>query len=185
MGIDVDNSSCESEDDARRDEPKPGQYHVRITGFNDTFEKVDKIIVTMEVLAGTVPGQESKEHTEFFPTTDAAMPRLNLLGMVTGVVPPGQRGTLDEANMVGRQLVIVLEQRERDGKSYTNITWDGMYSLTNPAVATVPKAEGLPEWTDPKPQAPSQPQPPTAPPAPMPPTQAPPAASGVDPYGDL
>ena len=178
MPTDVDNSGCESEDDARRNEPKPGQYHVRITGFNDTFEKVDKIIVTMEVLAGTVPGQEGKEHTEFFPTTEAAMPRLNLLGMVTGVVPPGQRGSLDDSNMVGRQLVIVLEQRERDGRSYTNITWDGMYSLGNKEVAAVPKAQGLPEWTEPKTQS----QPPTAPPVP---TQPQPPATAADPYGDL
>ncbi len=144
MGVEIDATGVASEEDTHgSNRPVPGKYHVRIDHWDDTFEQTDKVVATFVVLAGTVPGQEGTEHREWFATSDAAMPRLRCVCIATGAVPFGRVMQVEAADMEGRELVIKLIDKEgTDGKIYTNITWDGMWSLGNPAVASVPRAEG-------------------------------------------
>lgn len=148
--IPLDASGFENEDDAHAgDRPLPGQYHVRVIAVDDSMEKYDKIIVEFAVLAGTVPGQEDKKQTEYFATSDKATPRLMLLALATGLIKVGEQkaiyfssetGTPQWMDILGRELVIALDKKEgQDGKEYVNITWDGLWSLSNPSVADVPR----------------------------------------------
>ncbi len=140
--ISLDASDVSNEADARNDKtPLPGKYHVVIREVDDSYEKVDKIIVRMEVGAGTTPKQEGLVHTEFFPVTANALPRLKLLAIVTGLLKPGQVSNVDFNQAVDRFLVIVLEESadKNTGKLYTNITWDGMYSVDHADVLKVNK----------------------------------------------
>ena len=143
MGIDTDATGLASEDDAHRgNAPKPGMYHVLIAEVNDTFDKFDKVIVEFIILAGTVPGQEGLKLTEFFATTEKAMPRLVTLAIATGLLQPGERREVEFTDAIDREIIIKVDERKgQDGKVYTNITWDGMWSLNHPTVAEVPRAD--------------------------------------------
>lgn len=143
MGVDLDASDCETEDDAHEsNRPKPGSYHVEVLAVDDTFEKFDKIIVDFKVLNGTVPGQKGKVQTEFFATTEKALPRLKMFAMAVGLLQPGERKEVEFADALGALLVITVDEKVgQDGKSYVNTVWDGFWSLDNPAVVDVPRGE--------------------------------------------
>lgn len=51
--------NVQSEDDIQGNaRPLPGRYHVIVKEVDESLEKIEKIIVEFEVLAGTTPGQD-------------------------------------------------------------------------------------------------------------------------------
>lgn len=151
MTIPLDASGFADEDDAHvSNRPKPGNYHVEVVEVDDTFEKVDKVVVEFKVLAGTVPGQEGLQCREYFAVTEKALPRLMMFALAVGVLKPGEKKDVDFTEAVGGQFIVALsENTGKDGKSYINVTYDGMWSLLNPAVADVPRGEGPTMGVDP------------------------------------
>lgn len=138
--------NVQSEDDIQGNaRPLPGRYHAIVKEVDESMEKVDKIIVEFEVLAGTTPGQEGRVVTEYFAITEKAISRLTRLALVLGLLKPGE----EERNVafsesVGRDLVIEVEPNEytnKDGKEVktVRVTYLGFWSTGNEAVADVPK----------------------------------------------
>lgn len=185
MSIRLDAGDFANEDDAHvGDRPLPGQYHVRVTKVEEKVfgteegESRNTIVVDFEVLAGTVPGQEGKVTTEYFALTEKAMPRLMMFALATGLIQPGEHKEVEPTDATGRELIVKLDENKRDGKKYINVTYDGMWSLSNPAVADVPRGE----VTDPEEKL-TMAQ--LGGDEPVPSQSSPVAASGADEFGDL
>lgn len=139
-------TNVQSEDDIQGNaRPLPGRYHAIVKEVDESMEKVDKIIVEFEVLAGTTPGQEGRVVTEYFAVTEKAIPRLQRLAVTLGLLKPGE----DDRNVlfsdaIGRDLVIEVEPNEytnKEGKEVktVRVTYLGFWSTGNKAVADVPK----------------------------------------------
>lgn len=145
MALDLDAGGVQNESEfGGSQRPLPGRYHVAVKRADDSMEKSDKVVVEFEVLAGTTPGQERRTHTEWYAVTDKALPRLTRLALACGLLRPGERKGVDFAEAEGRQLVIEIEENDytdKDGneKKGVRVTWMGMWSLSNPDVADVPK----------------------------------------------
>ena len=137
-----------SEDDVQGTKfPKPGRYHVVVQRVDESFEKSDKIIVTFAVLAGTLPGQEDSEITEWFSTNEKALPRVKRFALADCVLKPGdEEREVTFAAAKGRDLVVEVEENfytTKGGvaKKGVRIPWVSFWSTQNPAVADVPKNE--------------------------------------------
>lgn len=138
--------NVQSEDDIQGNaRPLPGRYHVIVKEVDESMEKVDKIIIEFEVLAGTTPGQEGRVVTEYFAITEKAISRLTRLALVLGLLKPGEEDRdVAFSESVGRDLVIEVEPNEytnKDGKEVktVRVTYLGFWSTGNEAVADVPK----------------------------------------------
>lgn len=143
--------NIQSEDDIQGNpRPLPGRYHVAVKHVDEKMDKFDKVIVEFEVLAGTTPGQEGRTITEFFAVTDKALPRLQRLAVVLGLIKPGEgEKEVEFSDGVGRQLVIEVEENEyeKDGRTIHGVrcAYLGFWSLSNAAVADVPKDDAARE----------------------------------------
>jgi len=140
-------ANVKSEDDISGfQKPLPGRYHVVVKHVDESFEKFDKVLVDFEVLAGTTPGQEGRELTEFFACTEKAIPRLQRLALCLGLLTPGEPDKdVEFAEAVGRDLVIEIEEnnyKDKTGKEVNGVRvgYLGMWSTGNKEVADVPKA---------------------------------------------
>jgi len=152
VSFDIDATEYTSETDTHGNMPKPGQYHVEIVKWDDSFSKTDAIIAEFGVLAGTTPGQMGKVHTEFFATgskaddptkrakgTKFCLDRIATCAMAAGVVRPGEHKAIEASDMLGRDLVIALEEDTYNGKTRVKIPFCQMWPATHPDVADVPK----------------------------------------------
>jgi hypothetical protein len=139
-------TNVQSEDDIQGNaRPLPGRYHAIVKEVDESMEKVDKIIIEFEVLAGTTPGQEGRVVTEYFAVTEKAIPRLQRLAVTLGLLKPGEgdRNVLF-SDAIGRDLVVEVEPNEytnKEGKEVKTVrlTYLGFWSTGNEAVADVPK----------------------------------------------
>jgi hypothetical protein len=135
----------QSEDDAakRSIPPAPGRYHAVITNVDESLEKVDKVIVTFQVIAGNKEGQEGLEIAEFFPVKGKVINRLQRLALVTGLLKPDEEEReVEFSAAVGNDLIIEVEENEyeKDGQTKKNmrISYAGMWSVGNKEVKDVP-----------------------------------------------
>ncbi|KKN80822.1 hypothetical protein LCGC14_0326280 [marine sediment metagenome] len=156
MPIKLDASGFESEDDAHgTPRPKPGQYHVKVLRADDTFVKIEKVIVEFKVLNGTVPGQQGTQFTEFFGVaskdedickrpekTKKMLERLRVFAIACRLLKIGEKKDVDFADAEGAELIVVAEEQIDKGKKYTKIPWDSMWTLDHPDVANVPRGTG-------------------------------------------
>lgn len=127
-------------------QPLPGKYHVVVQSVDSSFSKSNScLLVTFEVLAGTVPGQESKSHTERVPVkpsdngSKAGMRRGAKFLRAVGLLAPSDLGKPVPVNFqdaVGRDLVIELEK----GEKYTNVSFLGFFPTNHEDVRDVPKS---------------------------------------------
>lgn len=139
---------AKSEDDYQGfKRPLPGRYHVLVKeaqekSAEDLKADQDKVVIEFEVLAGTVPGQEGLTTTEFFTISEKALPRLKRFALCVGLIKPGEpERDVQFEECVGRDLVIELIEKKsnKDGKTYINIDYMGMWSTGNKEVQDVPK----------------------------------------------
>lgn len=142
-------TNVQSEDDIQGNaRPLPGRYHAIVKEVDESMEKVDKIIIEFEVLAGTTPGQEGRVVTEYFAVTEKAISRLTRLALVLGLLNPGEEERdVAFSDAIGRDLVIEVEPNEytnKEGKEVktVRVTYLGFWSTGNEAVADVPKYSG-------------------------------------------
>lgn len=117
--------------------PLPGRYHVMVT---DCTEGDSSVEAKFQILAGTTPGQEGKQLTEWFHISDKAIKRLVRFAMCAGLIAPGEEKDVDFVGAVGAQLVIEVEEQEYQGKKKTRISADGLWPVDDAAVASVPKS---------------------------------------------
>lgn len=140
--------------------PLPGRYHATINGVkflakdgqgkNEEVpeDEAEKIVVTFEVLAGTVPGQDGREIQEYFAVTDKAIARLKRLALCVGILKPQEaEKDVQFSQAQDRQLVIEIEENsyEKDGKTIdgVRVAFMGMWSVFNQAVSDVPKNKDI------------------------------------------
>ncbi|TWT65645.1 DUF669 domain-containing protein [Crateriforma conspicua] len=148
---------------------EPGTYHVVVTetkeGESSKGKPIDGVTVAVEILAGTVDGQQGKSHTESFFAPDLsqdeskqnnAKRKLAALFIAGGVMQPEQLGKpakIEVGQMNGRQMVMKLERRmdkdEKTGKwnvptNYVQVAYSDIFHVDDPEVSAVPKnAEAL------------------------------------------
>ena len=139
-------TNVQSEDDIQGNaRPLPGRYHAIVKEVDESMEKIDKIIVEFEVLAGTTPGQEGTVVTEYFAVTEKAIPRLKRLALSLGLLRPGEpERDINFSDAIGKDLVIEVEPNEYTNKAgkevkTVRLTYLGFWSTGNEAVADVPK----------------------------------------------
>lgn len=137
----LDNTATKKEEDLRVLGPLPGRYHVMVKDVDETeaLSKWESIVMTFEILAGTIPGQEGKTLREFFSVKETAAKRLNLLAMVTGLLSLGEKREVRFSEARGRQLIIEIEEQEYQGKKRARVPWAGLWRLDHPDVKDVPR----------------------------------------------
>jgi hypothetical protein len=132
---------------------EPGAYHCAVTqvleGTGPKGGIIDGFTVGLDMLAGTVSGQEHKVFnlTLFNARLDQSdggkkWARLKQAAFViaANVVTPaqlGQRVSVDLQKAVGQQVVIKLEQQE--GKEYLDLSYADIWHVDDPHCEKVPK----------------------------------------------
>ena len=135
-----------------------GRYHVEIIEVDETLQKEpNKIPITFEVLAGTIPGQNGARHTEFFSISDAAMDRLKRLAMVCDLIAPGESKDVSFNDCLRKRLVIEIVPHsytsEKTGQKVdtTQLDFGGFWKEDHEAVKDVPRGQGSPQPTNKQP----------------------------------
>lgn len=140
MGISLSAKGAKSESDVGSSKPAAGRYLVMIKAVDETYEKDDKIHVDFQVLAGNVPEQRGKILTEYFSTSDKAIPRLIRLALCTALLQPGEVKDVSFMPAIGRVLFIEVEDNNYKNKNgedveSVRVSFAGMWSVGNPDVA--------------------------------------------------
>lgn len=129
-----------------------GRYHVEVIEVDETFQKnADKLLVTFEVLNGTIPDCVGKRHTEFFSVTENAMDRLKRLAMVCSLIKPGEAREVSFNNAVGTSLIIEFVpnsyESKKTGKKVetTQLGFGGFWKEDHEEVKEVPRGKRSPQ----------------------------------------
>lgn len=124
-----------------------GRYHVEIVEVDESQEKQEKILVTFEVLAGTIPDCAGKRHTEFFGLTEAAIDRLKRLAMVCGLIDPGEEKDVSFEDAVGQDLIVefvpndYISKKTGEEVKTTQMGYGGFWKTDNSEVKEVPRGK--------------------------------------------
>lgn len=145
-----DNTKVRTEDDIQGgDYPRPGTYHLQITDVDSgvTEETGNPYLkVGLVLLAGLCDepdagNQAGRHFSERFFVTEKSLKRLQKFALATGLSRPGEKGTVDFANAVGRTFVgKVIEEETKNGNKITKLAFLDFWSVNNPEVAGIPKA---------------------------------------------
>lgn len=129
-----------------------GRYHVEVIEVDETFQKnADKILVTFEVLAGTIPDHVGERHTEFFSVTENAMDRLKRLAMVCGLIKPGESKDISFEDCIHASLIIEFVPNSYKSKKTekmvetTQLAFGGFWTEGHPDVKEVPRGKRSPQ----------------------------------------
>lgn len=131
-----------------------GRYHVEVIDVDESFQKnADKLFVTFEVLAGTIPDHVGERHTEFFSVTEQAMDRLKRLAMVCGLIKPGEAKDISFEDCIHASLIIEFVPNsyvsEKTGKKVetTQLAFGGFWTEDHDDVKEVPRGKRSPQPT--------------------------------------
>lgn len=137
-----------------------GRYHVEVIEVDETFQKnADKLLVTFEVLAGTIPDHVGERHTEFFSVTDNAMDRLKRLAMVCGLIKPGESKEISFEDCIHATLIIEFVPNSYKSKKTekmvetTQLAFGGFWSEDHADVKDVPRGKRSPQPASDQPAA--------------------------------
>lgn len=140
----------------------PGKYHFTVNEvLEDVSSKgkaIDGFTLKLEVLAGTVQGQEGKllDLTFFKPSTDASKEKANFwarkkntaFAIATNLIDPNNLGKsvdIDLQKAVGQQVVAELvPQEDADGNKsdkFLQLHFANLYHVDDPEAAQVPKSQ--------------------------------------------
>lgn len=129
-------------DELGSNRPAPGIYHVMVNDATEKSRPPEKgggryVQVDMQVLNGTVPGQEGKTITQFFylDGKQAALDNLLKFLMCTGVIHENEAKDIDfQTDLPGSQLVVEAERDEYQGKSRIKLSFGGFWPVDHPEV---------------------------------------------------
>lgn len=124
-----------------------GRYHAEIVDVDETFQQSEKLIMTFEVLNGTIPNQAGQRHTEYFSCSEKAMDRLKRLAMVCDLIRPGEVKDITFNDAKGKTLVIEIvphSYTNASGKEVqtTQLDFGGFWKEDHPDVKDVPRGSG-------------------------------------------
>ena len=135
------------------DNAAPGSYHVEVVSVDEEATSKSgsaQMQVDYEVLAGTPEGQEGKPHRDYFARTDKAFKRALIFAVAAGLTTKeelqqlkaaGKNPTIDFTLAVGRQLCIVIEKDEYEGKVRGKVGF-GMHHVNAEEAKAIPKNQG-------------------------------------------
>ena len=136
---------------------EPGTYHVCVTGVEEMPHKRDGSLidnaafqVDLEVLAGTVGGQEKKSANIVFfhpkPTSPnegafarKLMDRFFLAVGLMGEADKKKDLSIDLQQAVGRHFIVKFDHD--DDKKYLRVAFTDIFHVDDPAVKDMPKSE--------------------------------------------
>jgi hypothetical protein len=132
--------------------PAPGRYHGIVRAIDPNDPQTGKLVVDVEILAGTTPEQEGRVQRLFFahqgssPNATAAAKRKKLtLAIALGLTSreeiakakaEGKPLRLDFRFGIGREFLFEVVYNEKT-KSKTSVDW-GMWPLGAPEAADIP-----------------------------------------------
>ena len=135
---------------------KPGRYHVTVTQFvENPADKNDipmegALKLGVEILNGTDASEIGKSfNTTFFPPKEDndgkedfnTLKLTRLIVALTGEHKPGEETELTEADAIGRQMVIELDNRKdkKSDKVYFDLRGANLWHVDDAEVSNVPK----------------------------------------------
>lgn len=172
MGLNLSAKGAKSESEIGSGKPAKGRYLAVVKSVNEEMDKDDKIVIDFETLAGTTPDQRGKILTEYFATSEKAIPRLTRLAMCTSLLKPDEVKDVSFMPAIGRYLFIEVEDhgyKDKNGKDVetVRVSFSGMWSIGNPDVADLLQVPEIAAMINvlrgQQTQAPSTPAPTTAP----------------------
>lgn len=131
-----------------------GSYLTKIHSVDEESDSKGKMIVDFEIICGTTPEQAGKMHREWFEKTNQKMAvrkqiALAIAGGLTTVdkikaaKTSGEPVDIDYQDLIGKLVVINLEDNEYNGKTSTRIAWDEIYHPADKRVNHVPLNAGM------------------------------------------
>lgn len=134
---------------------EPGFYHTQIVNLNEDGGDKGEMLVWFEILRGTAPNQDGKNHREKF-RKDAkafAIRKLLALAIASGLTTRdqldemkarGERPVIDWQQCIGKQVCIHIERTaSNDGKEYTQIAWDEIWHPLDKRASSIPLHPGM------------------------------------------
>jgi hypothetical protein len=127
--------------------PEEGCYHFAVVAVDEDGGRSGEMILDLEVLAGTTPGQEGRVHREYLTRTIKAMKRFHSLAIALGFVTvdqlkamkeSGERPAYDFTKAVGRQICAEIVSDTYQGKTKLKCGFN-FYHPTHPRVEKWPK----------------------------------------------
>lgn len=133
------------------DKVEPGYFHFVITALDEEGGKKGEMVVDMDVLRGSVPGQEGKSHRENFSRELKSTPIRKLLALAIAceittkedldkMRAAGTRPELDFSLCVGKQVCARIETNEHQGTIYHRVAWDEIWHPTDKRANRTPLA---------------------------------------------
>lgn len=148
MSFELDATDVTSEKDLEGfDSVLPGRYHVMVEDVDDSFSKSESLILSFNVLAGTVPGQETKTHKEWVGVAGKAVKRAIKFAVAVNLMKPsdlGKKVNINWQEAIGRQLVIDLGEHEYEGKKRSQIEFLGFHAIGSDGATGVPLSGDVP-----------------------------------------
>lgn len=131
------------------DRVAPGDYHMLVESIDEEGGKKGEMVVVLQILRGTTPGMESKSYTlelsksfEKWPlrklTAFAIATRLTSKELLEKAKAAKEAPVIDWPAAVGRTICMSLEDNEYNGKHYTRLAWDNIWSPIDKRAAHVP-----------------------------------------------
>ena len=121
-----------------------GTYCAEIVAWDDDLERHDAIIAEFRILSGTTPGQEGLVYEEWFRTgskhpdldtaegkTKALLRRLKKTAVAAGYrePAPGELFRIEPKFMVGKRVIIVLDENTYKNVTKGKLAWDGVHRI--------------------------------------------------------
>jgi hypothetical protein len=127
-----------------------GKYHVHVVDVSkEILGDKPAIRLVFAVLAGTMPNCRGREISEAVFLTEKAIPRAEMFAYRLGLIPPSclgkcERVRVNWGRVLGRQAIVEVKIQEfyrPDGEigERSKLTYDGIWTLDDPAVADVPR----------------------------------------------
>lgn len=157
MPWEIDNQTLDPDNvDKSYQNPAPGRYHVQVTDLNEddiSPKGTPQMWVNMEILSGTVAGQEGRNHREYFTKNEKTgnVNKFLMFALATRITTheelakhkaAGTNPVIDPKHAIGRQLCIELTAEMYEGKQTVRCNY-AMFAIDSPKAKGIPLNQGM------------------------------------------
>lgn len=132
-----------------KEKVQPGSYHMLVESVDEDGGEKGEMVVELQILRGTTPNMEGKMYEEKFSkeykewplrklTAFAIAARLVTKEELKAAKASGKAPKIEWTQAVGRSICIELENNEYNGKTYTRLAWDNIWSPADKRASHVP-----------------------------------------------
>lgn len=129
----------------------PGEYHMLVESVNEDGGEKGEMLVELQILRGTTPGMESKRYQEKFSKDLKKWPLRKMTAFALAArlitkeeLEKNKSPEIEWTEARGRTICMSLENNEYEGKNYTRLAWDNIWSPIDKRASHIPlHAEAL------------------------------------------